>query len=107
MLMIKRILILSLFAVCLFICPIASQASLSESSTIEQIDDKNDVQISVSRYVVHVTNAEGQVMEVISLTGRHVMSVRIESPVQKIELTNIPKGCYIIKVGKVVRKIVI
>ncbi|MBQ2179861.1 MAG: T9SS type A sorting domain-containing protein [Prevotella sp.] len=74
---------------------------------MEQIDDKSDVQISVSRQSVHITNAEGQVMEVISLTGRHVLSVRIESPAQRIELTNIPKGCYIIKVGKVVRKIVI
>ncbi|MBQ8153669.1 MAG: T9SS type A sorting domain-containing protein [Prevotella sp.] len=74
---------------------------------MEQIDEKNDVQISVSKSTVHIMNAEGQVMEVISLTGRHVMSVRIESPAQRIELTNIPKGCYIIKVGKVVRKIVV
>ena len=65
------------------------------------------MQINVSKSSVHVMNAEGQVMEVISLTGRHVMSVRIESPAQRIELTNIPKGCYIIKVGKVVRKIVV
>jgi hypothetical protein len=83
------------------------QAVPSESFGIEQNDEKNEAQISVSKSTVHIINAEGQVMEVISLTGRHVMSVRIESPAQRIELTNIPKGCYIIKVGKVVRKIVI
>lgn len=105
--MTKRLLALTLFAACLFMQPTISQASLSENLGIEQIDDKNDVQISVSKSVIHINNAEGQVMEVISLTGRHVMTVRIESPAQKIELTNIPKGCYIIKVGKVVRKIVI
>jgi len=33
-----------------------------------------------------------------------LMKVRIESAAQHIEL-NIPRGCYILKVGKVVRKI--
>lgn len=104
--MMKRILTLTLFAACLFMLPLTTQANQSELIGIEQIDE-NEVQISVSRSVIHVTNAEGKVLEVISLTGRHVMSVRIESPSQRIELTNIPKGCYIIKVGKVVRKIVV
>ena len=105
--MAKRILILTLFAACMFMLPMTIQAASSENIDVEQIDDRNDVQISVSKSTVHINNAEGQVMEVISLTGRHVLSVRIESPAQRIELTNIPKGCYIIKVGKVVRKIVI
>lgn len=105
--MVKRLLILSFLTACLFMFPMSSQAASSESYGVEQVDQKADVQISVNKSSVHIVNAEGQVMEVISLTGRHVMSVRIESPAQKIELTNIPKGCYIIKVGKVVRKIVI
>lgn len=105
--MTKRLLIITLFAACFFMLPTATQAVPSESFGIEQNDEKNEVQINVSKSTVHIVNAEGQVMEVISLTGRHVMSVRIESPAQRIELTNIPKGCYIIKVGKVVRKIVI
>ena len=92
----------------LFMIPASVQASQVETIGVEQDDDtRNDIQITVNKSVVRVVGAEGQVMEVISLTGRHVMSVRIESPAQKVELTNIPKGCYIIKVGKVVRKIVI
>ena len=105
--MTKRILIITLFVACFFMLPMTTQAAPSEAFGIEQNDEKNEVQINVSKSSVHVMNAEGQVMEVISLTGRHVMSVRIESPAQRIELTNIPKGCYIIKVGKVVRKIVV
>lgn len=105
--MTKRVLIITLFVACFFMLPVTIQAVPSESFGIEQNDEKNEAQISVSKSTVHIINAEGQVMEVISLTGRHVMSVRIESPAQRIELTNIPKGCYIIKVGKVVRKIVI
>ena len=104
----KHLLGLTLMAAMLFMIPASIQASQAEFAGIEQDDDtRNDIQITVNKSVVRVTGAEGQVMEVISLTGRHVMSVRIESPAQRIELTNIPKGCYIIKVGKVVRKIVI
>lgn len=106
--MTKRLLTLTLMTACLAMLPAnKAQAVTAESFGVEQVEEKADVQISVSQSVVHITNAEGLVMEVISLTGRHVMSVRIESPAQRIELTNIPKGCYIIKVGKVVRKIVI
>lgn len=105
--MTKRLIILTLSVAGFLMCPTIAQAESIESIGVEQIEEKSDVQINVSQAVVHITNAEGQVMEVISLTGRHVMSVRIESPAQKIELTNISKGCYIIKVGKVVRKIVI
>ena len=105
--MAKQLLILTLFIIGLLMYPANVQADTNEPIDMEQIEERNDVQISVSQAVVHVTNAEGLVMEVISLTGRHVMSVRIESPAQRIELTNISKGCYIIKVGKVVRKIVI
>ena len=104
----KHLLGLVLMAAMLFMIPASIQASQAEIAGVEQDDDtRNDIQITVNKSVVRVTGAEGQVMEVISLTGRHVMSVRIESPAQKVELTNIPKGCYIIKVGKVVRKIVI
>lgn len=106
LLMTKRIIGLALLAALLFL-PVNARTSQPEAIGMEQTDDKNDIQITVSQSVVRITGAEGLVMEVISLTGRHVMSVRIESPAQKVELTNIPKGCYIIKVGKVVRKIVV
>jgi hypothetical protein len=46
------------------------------------------------------------VLEVISLTGRQVANYKVEGPAQRIDL-NIPKGCYILKVGKVVRKVTI
>lgn len=105
--MTKRLLILPIFIACFCAYSTIAQAVPAESFGMEQVEEKVDVQISVSNAVVHISNAEGQVMEIISLTGRHVMSVRIESPAQKIELTNIPKGCYIIKIGKVVRKFVV
>lgn len=60
--------------------------------------------ISYANGILSVTGAEGEVLEVVSLTGKRVMEERISSPAQQIEL-NIPKGCYIVKVGDVVRKV--
>ena len=60
--------------------------------------------ISYTNGTLSVPGAEGQVLEVISLTGKRVMEERISSPAQRFEL-NIPKGCYIVKVGDVVRKV--
>lgn len=56
--------------------------------------------------VVNVVGAQGQVLEIVSLTGRRVESIRIESPAQRVEL-NLPKGCYILKVGKTARKVTV
>ena len=69
---------------------------------MEQVD--SPVSISVSGQTVLVSGAQGETLEVVSLTGRQLMTVKIESPAQRVEL-NVPRGCYILKVGKVVRKI--
>ena len=63
-----------------------------------------EITITINGQTVIVTGAQGQTLEVVSLTGRCIMSVKVESPAQKIEL-NVPKGCYILKIGKVVRKV--
>lgn len=73
-----------------------------EFAAVEQIG--TSVTISVSGQTVLVAGAQGETLEVVSLTGRQVMTVKIESPSQRVEL-NVPRGCYILKVGKVVRKI--
>ena len=73
---------------------------------IEEFVDE-DITITISGQTVTVTGAQGQTLEVVSLTGRRVMTEKIESPAQKVELNNIPKGCYILKIGKVVRKVTV
>jgi len=71
----------------------------------EQVEERLAT-ISVDGNVVSVQNAQGMTLEVVSLTGRAIAQYRIDSPAQRIEL-NLPKGCYILKVGKVVRKVTI
>lgn len=53
---------------------------------------------------VHIVGANGEVMEVFNLTGAKVATIRIDSNDKTFAL-NLPKGCYLIKVGKIVRKI--
>ena len=82
--------------------PMTAMASEMELAAAEQVDDQ--VGVTVEGQSVSVTGAQGKELIVVSLTGRQVMKVTIENAAQRIEL-NIPKGCYILKVGKVVRKI--
>jgi len=81
-------------------------AIASEMASPEMAADQQEVTISVQQSTVTVNGAVGQTLEVVSLTGKCLMTVRIDSPSQRIEL-NVPKGCYILKVGKVVRKVTI
>lgn len=99
----KTLLIFSMFLTLMFAVP-AMVAAVTVAPGIEEFVDE-DITITVSGQTVTVTGAQGQTLEVVSLTGRRVTTVKIESPAQKIELNNIPKGCYILKIGKVVRKV--
>ena len=101
----KRLLIISLVTSFALTMPVVKAAANAEPAPLEQAQDE-DITISVSGQTVLVNGAQGKTLEVISLTGRQVFTVKIDSPSQRIEL-NVPKGCYILKIGKVVRKVAI
>ncbi len=69
---------------------------------------ENDIQkISISvneESVLRITGAAGQELYIYNITGVRVMSLKIDGADKSYSL-NLPKGCYIVKVGKVVRKI--
>lgn len=98
----KNLLILSLTLTLTALAPVRAVASEMEAPALEQIDEQ--VSIQVNQQTVSITGAQGETLEVVSLTGKVVKTIAIDSPAQRIEL-NIPKGCYILKVGKVVRKV--
>jgi len=99
--MIRRLLIIPLVAVVLSAMPVMTHAETS----IEIIDnDYQNISISVSASTIHVTGASGQTLYIYNVAGVRVMSIKIEGADRYYEL-NIPKGCYIAKVGKVVKKI--
>ena len=74
--------------------PMADGIEMSVSGISLNIKDGN----------VHITGANGEVMEIFNLTGTKVATVRIDSNDKTFAL-NLQKGCYLIKVGKIVRKI--
>ena len=103
--MTKKILIFSFIATLTLMAPQVVKASDAVMPALEQTIDE-DIAISISGQTATISGAQGQTLEVISLTGRRVMSAKIESPSQRIDL-NVPKGCYILKIGKVVRKVTV
>lgn len=85
--------------------PAKASTMVMELGVAEQIDEQVP-QLSVDGNTVNVQGATGLTLEVVSLTGRAVATYKIEGPLQRIEL-NLPKGCYILKVGKVARKVTV
>ncbi len=99
----KRLLVYA-FSMAMLMIPVSMlKASEMADYAIEQAIDE-EITIAINGQSVTISGAQGQTLEVISLTGRKVMTVRIESPAQRIDL-NVPKGCYILKIGKFVRKV--
>lgn len=99
--MLKKLLFVSAFALAASVLP--EQASAATS--IEIIDvEPQAVNISLRGRVLHVTGAEGLTLTVYNVTGVPVMTVKVDSNNGSYNL-NLPNGCYMVKVGKTVRKI--
>lgn len=99
-----RKIILTMTLTLMLSAPVLAVPVMMELMAVEQID--SEVTMVVEGNTVTVNGAEGLVLEIISLTGRKVAQYEINSPSQRIEL-NLSKGCYVFKIGKVVRKVAI
>ena len=62
------------------------------------------VNITVSGNTVRISGTNGEDIEIFNLTGTKVTTIKTEAT-GKTYSVNLPKGCYLIKIGKVVRKI--
>ena len=89
------------FALTWLAAPVSTYAQ-AESDAVE--NSLSGITLTVNGTKVHVTGANGENMEIFNLTGAKVSSISIDSADKSLTLT-LPKGCYILKVGKVVRKI--
>ena len=96
----KKIFIISLTMAMAF-APISLLAE-TERDGIEM--SVSGISLSINGGNVHIVGANGEVMEIFNLTGAKVATHRIDSN-EKTFALNLPKGCYLIKVGKIVRKI--
>ena len=83
----------------------AAPMSLTAQGERDEIETEiSAVSLSVNGAKVHIAGAEGMMLEVYNLTGVKVASLRIDSN-DKVLSLNLQRGCYILKVGKIVRKI--
>ncbi len=81
---------------------------LSMAAQAEREETKAEIPVAtvtVKGNHVRINDAEGEVLKVYNLTGTEVKHYRIEGNDVQLNLSNLPNGYYIIKVGKVVRKI--
>ncbi len=98
----KYLLTLLMSALMLGAAPVRTAAM----PNVEIIDnDMQQITISVlTGGVLHVTGANGQTLQVYNLLGVKVASIKVEGSDKRIDLP-LKQGCYIVKVGDVVRKI--
>ncbi len=100
----RTLLLFATFLALLVTAPAIASAAPYYEAGVTEFSPESDISIVYSQGVLHVVGANGCKLEIISLTGKILVEESISGPAQKIEL-NIPKGCYIVKVGDVVRKI--
>lgn len=92
-----------IIALCLLLTGVPmSLMAQSEQDEIET--ELSAIGLSVNGNKVRVSGAEEQTLEVYNLTGVKVTSIRIDSNDKTLTLT-LQRGCYILKIGKIVRKI--
>lgn len=92
------------FAALLGVAPCTSYADVAEAGIEQEV---STVKISVSNNSsqdVRIQNGDGEMLEVYNLVGVRVAVYRIDSCDKTVTL-NVQRGCYILKVGKVVRKV--
>ena len=100
--MIKNIFTSFLF---IFLLSAGNIVSLQARTAIDLIDlDVQSISVSLLGNVLHVVGAEEELLAIYNVTGVRVMSVKVDGNDKHYTL-NLPKGCYIVKVGNVVRKI--
>jgi len=98
--MIKRLQILVL-SLLIAGAPISLMAQIERDEVETEI---SAISLSVNGSKVHISGADGETLEVYNLTGVKVATIRIDSNDKSMTL-NLQRGCYILKVGKLVRKI--
>lgn len=107
-LMTAKVIILAMLAATMLPTRSMGAPSMNVSFAEERMQQDNDMlhetHITLNGTSLHVSGAEGQTLHIYNILGVKVMSFKVDSNDKHVELP-LPTGCYIVKVGKVVRKI--
>lgn len=104
----KKLLLQVLAAACIaFAVALHTQAVCPSPPGQLLQEEEQLMNLTVSGNSVHVQNAvPGNTLEVYNVLGIKVHSVKLDAADKTITL-NLPKGCYILKIENIVRKIAI
>lgn len=94
---------LHIIAFCLLVMG-APMHLMAQGETDEIETELMATSLSVNGNKVHIAGAEGHTLEVYNLTGTKVTAIRIDSN-DKTVVLSLQRGCYILKIGKIVRKV--
>lgn len=97
----KKLLILFTAAFLLGVPQMVAQ-DIQHQNTEQEL---KEISITVTNSTLRVKNADKMTLEIYDMAGKMVASYRIESPERTFDLDRLPKGCYIVRVGKVARKV--
>ena len=76
----------------------------SNMSDTQQIVAFNDINIYIEQNILRITNGEKLRLQIFNVTGVLVVCENIDSADKRFSL-DLPRGCYIVQVGKLVKKI--
>lgn len=100
----KHLIVIS-FTVMLFMLDVkpAVGNTLATTNMYDGIE-QSYISVSVKSSTLRVIGAAGQTLYIYNVTGMLVKSIKIDGSDCRYDV-NLPHGCYIVKVGKWVRKI--
>lgn len=88
-----------------------AEPEMEAPAAMDFMDDHDGVETEIGGITIalngsqlRISNANGETLEIYNLAGVRVTLVRIDSDEKTVAL-NLKKGCYMIKIGKFVRKI--
>ena len=100
----KRLLFIAFMG--MVMTPCLSSAETVSSPLLTETSLTSAVNIYFSGNTLRITGGANLILSVYSLTGTRVMCQKIDGDDKSWNL-NLPSGCYIVKVGNVVRKIAV
>ena len=93
----KTIIITVLAAITIGVLPTKASNFEAVADNGQTMVEENRISVNVQGSSVLVNGAAGFTMEVVSLTGRPVIKIKVENNSQRVDL-NVNKGCYIVKI---------
>jgi hypothetical protein len=83
-----------------------NQVSSIVIEPLEDGIDQTETGLKVTQDCLYIDNAQGETLEIYTLSGQKVLSCAIRSSAQTLSLSSLPHGTYVVKAGHHTTRIV-